>query len=81
MNKQPEIDELIVQNNMLRLRCQDLEFNLANKQRIISQLNNGLCDRLCRKISILLDLALDPDPYGVHGLSLQHRLQTMGWPL
>lgn len=28
-----------------------------------------------------LDLSKDPDPYGLYGLSLKHRMQVMGWPL
>lgn len=31
------------------------------------------------KGKVVLDLTLDPDPYGYHGIPLSTRLQYMGW--
>ncbi len=28
---------------------------------------------------VVLDPKLDPDPFGLHGMSLAYRLQCMGW--
>lgn len=45
---------------------------------LIADETNRLNVELEKKV--VLDLRLDPDPYGNHGISLVDRLRAMGWP-
>jgi hypothetical protein len=45
--------------------------NLARPEQEVKQSDTGL---------ITLDPSKDPDPFGLHHVSLSYRLRCMGWP-
>jgi predicted nuclease with TOPRIM domain len=72
-----EIARLRLFNSQLKTQVDGLVESVCDLEQRVGELQVELAISEGRKVP---DLSRDPDPYGLHGYSLSHRLHEIGFP-